>query len=213
MKIGDLKIATLKILELPQDNMLYFDRLSEIETEDAYIGYLEAFLPSLQRSLMRITTSKVLPYKTVKIDANTPLEKNNELIVKAKIRNLAEDIYNIEDVFYEDTQGDITKCGYSIYGGYLTIKKEYQLNFKVVYAPRLPLIISNENINDYDLDILEIPDEIQNIIPYAIKADIYEEDSPSKANQARNLFEAYLNEFKQQETYTYQTEVARSGGF
>ncbi len=43
---------------------------------------------------------------------------------------------------------------------------------------------------------IPIPDELARIIPYYIKADLYEEEEPSLSAQSRNVFEGYLEEYR-----------------
>ena len=65
----------------------------------------------------------------------------------------------------------------------------------VMYKPKIDRIAltaaSNTEIN--------IPNEVADLIPYFIKSELYEEDEPKLAVQARNIFEAMLEDLKRDE--------------
>ena len=64
-----------------------------------------------------------------------------------------------------------------------------------LYEPRMPVITS---VTD-DTTEIPLPDELASIIPYFVKADVYELDEPELATQSRNIFEGMLAEYWSQE--------------
>ena len=63
--------------------------------------------------------------------------------------------------------------------------------FSIEYTPIVPLItVSSDN----NLKI-DIPESLARIIPYFVKADLYEQDEPELAATARNIFESALTEY------------------
>ena len=50
-----------------------------------------------------------------------------------------------------------------------------------------------------DATEIPLPDELASIIPYFVKADVYELDEPELATQSRNIFEGMLAEYWAQE--------------
>ena len=52
--------------------------------------------------------------------------------------------------------------------------------------------------NTQDTDEIWIPEKIARLIPYFIKGDLYQEEEPDLAADARNIFEASLDDFKVQ---------------
>lgn len=48
----------------------------------------------------------------------------------------------------------------------------------------------------YDLNVLNIPEEVQRMLPYYIKAEAYEEDEPSKAQEARQYYMHFLQSIR-----------------
>ncbi len=43
---------------------------------------------------------------------------------------------------------------------------------------------------------IPVPNELARMIPYYIKAELYEEEEPSLSAQSRNIFESYLDEYR-----------------
>lgn len=62
-------------------------------------------------------------------------------------------------------------------------------NYSIIYAPIIPRVAAG---TDDTIDI-DLPDKIACLIPYFIKGDLYTEDEPGVAAEARNLFEASLD--------------------
>jgi hypothetical protein len=64
-------------------------------------------------------------------------------------------------------------------------------SFSIEYTPIVPLITvsSDDNLK------IDIPETLARIIPYYVKADLYEQDEPELAATARNIFESALTEY------------------
>ena len=60
--------------------------------------------------------------------------------------------------------------------------------YTVIYYPSIQRITS-ETDNEIEL---QIPNKIAAHIPYFIKGDLYRDDEPDEANEARNWFEAAI---------------------
>lgn len=63
--------------------------------------------------------------------------------------------------------------------------------FNIEYTPKLEMVSVT---TDNNLE-LEIPETLARIIPYFVKADLYEQDEPQLAATARNIFENALTEY------------------
>lgn len=59
----------------------------------------------------------------------------------------------------------------------------------------------------YDLNDLELPEEIQRKIPFYIKGELYEEDEPSVAQQAKSEYITFVITFKRHSSPHKQTRV------
>jgi hypothetical protein len=71
--------------------------------------------------------------------------------------------------------------------------------YRALYYPRI------KRLNDLSgyLEEVEIPDEIACLIPYFIKGDLYRDDEPNEASEARNWFEQGLDELSLQRAEKY----------
>lgn len=81
--------------------------------------------------------------------------------------------------------------------------------FRVWYKMKKANLPAVLNQMEYDLNVLHIPEEVQRMIPYYVKAELFEEDEPNIANNARNIFTQFLLGIKKPNTNT-QTKVKRS---
>lgn len=81
-------------------------------------------------------------------------------------------------------------------------------NYSLTYSPHYvgnASLLKDEDIITNGDDV--IPDYILRIVPYFVKADIYEEDGLNEAVMARNLFNSYLAELDLNNTYQVQNKV------
>ncbi len=63
--------------------------------------------------------------------------------------------------------------------------------FNIEYTPNVaPVSVSTDNNTE-----LDIPESLARIIPYFVKADLYEQDEPELSATARNIFESALTEY------------------
>ena len=89
---------------------------------------------------------------------------------------------------------------------------EYGVNakFYVYYKSKKTTLPYNQNEITYDLNQLGIPEEVQRQIPLYIKSEIYQEDEPQLAAQAKSEFIQFLV-LNQRENFTkVQTKVKRA---
>ena len=77
-------------------------------------------------------------------------------------------------------------------------------SYRVIYYPKLKTM--DDTVQD--TDEMWLPDNIARLIPYFIKGDLYQEEEPNLAADARNIFEACLDDLKAQtqskQNYIYQ---------
>ena len=73
---------------------------------------------------------------------------------------------------------------------YLVYENDPDSEYFLIYKPKLPRIKSYVS-NDMELPI---PDSIATYIPYFIKGDLYRDDEPGEAAEARNWYEQAMEE-------------------
>lgn len=64
-------------------------------------------------------------------------------------------------------------------------------SFQIEYVPKIDMVDATTD-NNYELPI---PEALARIIPYFVKADLYEQDEPQLSATARNIFESALTEY------------------
>lgn len=111
----------------------------------------------------------VLVYETV----------NEETVLRKEIR----------DVSF--TFDELTNLVYFFDVDYLKEYEEYDVKYRVMYL-RSGLVIGTANELTYDLNEQNIPQDIQFMIPYFVKGELYEEEDPQIALQARQLYMQFL---------------------
>lgn len=65
--------------------------------------------------------------------------------------------------------------------------------YTVLYYPSIPRVTSETDDNTE----LAIPDKIATHIPYFVKGDLFRDDEPDEANEARNWFEMAMEQVVQ----------------
>lgn len=162
-----------------------------ISSNEDYEERTTVIIPSINRALIRLAQLKKLPVKNIKI----PYSKDNVNITTITVdEEITKDILSIKNVYLQDRYGNIkTNISYFIQDNIFilpNIREGYE--YTIFYNPRPELLKDNLDSDEIQ-DTVEInyPDEILNIIPYFVKADLYEEDDPQLAMYSRNLFESY----------------------
>lgn len=158
------------------------DTVNGVYSESNIREYLIGMDDSILRAIDRMRVLSKLPSK-IKV-----LDKVNE-----------NDYYSIpicdivgvgEVVSVKKRIGNEIECiPFAIMEGNIYLYLEKDVVYYVEY-----LVAIDPPIDD-NADI-PIPDELARIIPYYIKADLYEEEEPGLAAQSRNIFESYLDEYR-----------------
>ncbi|MBQ7308358.1 MAG: hypothetical protein IJW82_07525 [Clostridia bacterium] len=189
MKIGEIKIEALKLMFVNYDHDISLNDLDILKNDANYGSYLVNMEGSLFRALDRIENACVLPLKSKNISMFDCY--NNDGFLEYDLLNL-EDYFSIERVIGINKNGEKnTSCDFSIEGNTLVLD-DFYLKYKLLYYPKIILKSINDN------DELNIPNNIARLIPYFIKSELYQEEEPSVASEARNLFEASLQDLKKQ---------------
>ena len=85
---------------------------------------------------------------------------------------------------------------------------EENISFRVWYKIKTKNLPMNANEMEFDLDEI-ISEDVQRMIPYYIKGELFEEDEPNLAMAARNEYMLFLNRMKRQFT-NVQTKIKRA---
>ena len=148
--------------------------------------------PSITRALNRIKSAGVIPQQSY--TAETLAE--NKYIAKYALNVLISDFSKLRRVVVESQSGYCGNYPYTFEGTSVVLFNLHRGNtVTFLYEPRMPVITS---VTD-DATEIPLPDELASIIPYFVKADVYELDEPELATQSRNIFEGMLAEYWAQE--------------
>lgn len=66
------------------------------------------------------------------------------------------------------------------------------VSFRIYYKAKKQNLAGSENEMTYDLNLLNIPEEVQRQIPLYVKGELYQEDEPNMAQQAKQEFIQFL---------------------
>lgn len=206
--IGDIKKQALMLMFVNYENDLSEQDVDTI-TDEEYTRYLVNMNSCINRAIKRIQNAGVLPKKTAIITASTQGEIGT-FIARYNLPSIIEDIHTIERITMQDNGTGLydPNVGFGLEGDVLLLLPLTKTQtYRVLYTPSIGKIALNAPSNTQ----INVPDEVAEIIPYFIKAELYEEDEPAMAAQARNIFEATLDSLRRSE-YSVQRKVVNVYG-
>lgn len=184
MKLNDIKIEALKLMFTN-----YSEDISDIEAlinDDNYSAYIMSMNGAINRALARLWAKRVIRkmFTPLPTDfASVDNEKELEDLISLPVTDLEKELIRER------------------------IRAEYpNLTAEEVEA-KATVEINNEMANRH----VSVSIDVQLVIPYFIKADLYEEDEPALAAQARNYFETAIDDRRDEEEQEQVINVFRQG--
>ena len=113
--------------------------------------------------------------------------------IRFNLPSLIENFYDIDRVVSETSDGEYCgDCDYQTEGDTLVLERydDEDITYTVLYRPTIPRV---DSLTDDDWEI-PVPENIAALIPYFVKGDLYRDDEPNEASEARNWFEAGIEE-------------------
>lgn len=189
MKLGDIKIEALKLMFVNYNIDFIIDELPNIALDENYGSYLVNMPGAINRCFASIEEKGVLPVKTYVLKADEGLASGS--FMRFNLAQLIEDYFDVERIVCETTNGEyIGDHEYQKEGDTLVIKDfGGDDRYILLYLPKIDRISS---LTPDDEEIL-VPDNIAAHIPYFIKGDLYRDDEPNEASEARNWYEAAMD--------------------
>lgn len=188
MKLGDIKAEAMKLMHASGGAAVSAETVSILGRDSNAREYLIAMTGSINRCFGRIESKGILPHG--RYEYRAPLSCTFQLRIP-----LPEEAARMISVWREGEEGGglFRSVPFLGYGDSLLVQGVPGALYTLVYEPKIP------RVSDADPDTREIaiPDEIAELIPLYIKSELYLEDEPSEAVQARNLFEAAADEVRQ----------------
>lgn len=180
MTLGEIKIESLKLMFVNANDDIYPEKLAEMENDETYRGYLHNMPGAINRCFSNLEAKRILPSKRTQMPQTGTVDVS-----------LISDFFDIERVVRRMDNGDYdSDFPYVFEGNYLVYENDPDSEYFLIYKPKLPRIKSYVS-NDMELPI---PDSIATYIPYFIKGDLYRDDEPGEAAEARNWYEQAMEE-------------------
>ena len=175
MKYIDIKRDALRLMGIIPDTVGNDYDTSKIR------AYLCGMNNSILRAVDRMKNLALIPDKLIELPSNEKSEVKRYSLSELGINGEVQEVLVLDGL-------TIHEADYALISGYLSIFVERGKSYFIKFQPK------NEGKFE-DNDELDIPDELARLIPYFIKAELYEEEEPSLAVASRNMFEGYLKEY------------------
>ncbi len=175
MKYTDIKKDALRLMGKIPDTVQ-----NEYDTSDIR-AYLLGMNNSIMRAVDRMKSLSLLPPKTVELPkvkySNFYSYRYDEIGISGEVLRVVKlDSLKLKEVPFATLKDK------------LSVYLEKDESFFVEYFPKYSRAFSDD-------EEIDLPDELARLIPYYIKADLYEEEEPVLSAAARNMFEDYLKEY------------------
>lgn len=175
MKYIDIKKDALRLMGIIPDTVENEYDTSKIRT------YLIGMNNSILRAIDRMKSLSLIPPKIIELNAREKNENATYSLSELGISGEITEVLKLEGL-------SLKEADFVVINGSISLYVEKGRKYFIKYIPH-----NTTNISDNDES--DIPDELARLIPYFIKADLYEEEEPSLAITSRNMFEGYLKEY------------------
>jgi hypothetical protein len=184
MTIGEIKIQALKLMFVSYSDDLSPENLIDLEGQENYRPYLVNMNGAIDRCISDIERRCVVPTKTMDL---IPQEESAEGY-QTRIEITAPDFYEIERIskesLYEyDGEHPFDREGNTI----LLADFDKNAIYRMLYYPRIKRTATQNDIEQIDL-----PEDIAAVVAYYVKGDLFREDEPNEASEARNWYESAM---------------------
>lgn len=189
MKYGEIKIETLKLMFANMGEDISTDKLDTYEQSDNYGSYLINMPGSINRCFSALECKGVLPSKSKVLKASEGVASG--AFIRFNLSSIISDFYDVDRVVSESSCGEYCgDCDYQKEGDVLVLERDDDKTYTVLYRPTIPRV---KSVTDNEWEV-PVPENVASLIPYYVKGDLYREDEPNEASEARNWFEAGIEE-------------------
>lgn len=192
MKYGDIKLETLKLMFINEGNDLTIEDFEAYEQDDTYKNYLVNMPGSINRCFSELESKGVLPSKSRTLSISEGVVSG--AYIRFNLSQIIDDFFDIDRIVSESSCGEYNgDCDYQREGDTVVLDRyseDDDIVYTILYRP------SVKRINSFtdNEEELQIPENIASIIPYFVKGDLYRDDEPNEASEARNWFESAIEE-------------------
>ena len=187
MKLGDIKLEALKLMFANENEDIGIEQLPDLPGSEAYGQYLIGMVGSINRCFADLEGRGILPTKAFLLPRCTgPWSAR---LFRFDLQALIPDYFSLERLIYETDDFSCADEGIAFRAEEAVLRLPWfdgaRERYRVIYRPRLPRIFPY-TAEDTELPI---PDDIAAFIPYWIKGELFREDEPNEAGEARNWYE------------------------
>lgn len=183
MKLGEIKIEALKLMNACADRDIGIEDLEQIAREEEYREYMIAMPGAINRCFADIEEKRVLPLtsRVLSIDEGE---------VSGALVRFSTGSVDIERITYRSSEGDYMSDVSFLREGDGILLEEFDMagEYRLLYRPSIPPITA---LSD-NREEVPVPDRIAVWIPQFVKGDLYRGDEPEEAAAARNLYEQQM---------------------
>ena len=188
MTIGEIKKETLRLLQATEREMDGV-AVSDLEGDALCADYLRRMTGAIGRCLADLERRLAL------LPVCRRVEREEWVHTAHTVRLSTDawgDVSTVLDVALEDGEGYVGGVAFAMSGRELVLPCPAEdAQVYVTYVPRAPRVARQDN----DLLLTSVPASLLPLIPYFLKGELYREEEPSEANEARNLYEAGVEDY------------------
>lgn len=198
MKLAEIKVDALRLMLINYEDDLIADRLSEYMTQENYKHYLVNMPQAINRAIDRINSSNVLGTSSYEVSSEYKGQgfTSTDIYSTYDLNAIIPDYQTLHEVIRTGPYGmegnvDAISVGNA---KFLLPPLNSGEAYIFVYRPKVKIdVITDE-------DEVPLPDELARIIPYWVKGEVYQDDEPNIAADAKNQFEQFLIAYARENT-------------
>ena len=184
MKLGEIKAEALRLMGM--DVEVNAENVRDFEYDENY-GILVTGMPgALNRCFADIESKGVLPLRRKDLMPTAGRGHCYRFSIKdlggEPVRLIAETDHAYDGDHSFRREGD---------GTLLILDGDADASYTLLYRPHIPRV----SAITADSTELDLPEAIAAAIPYYLKGDLYRHDEPGEASEARNWYEAALEQY------------------
>lgn len=186
MKLGDIKAEALKLMYVTYGEDITAEDLGDLGGVESFRAYLMNMNGSINRCFSDIEQRRILPVKAVQLRAEDGEEANGR--IRFELSTIS-DFFDIDRLIADGEHSYEGDHPYIREGNSIIICDfDPKVAYRLLYFPALRRVDDSFG----DTDEVQVPNSIAVNIPYFIKGDLYREDEPNEASEARNWYEAAM---------------------
>lgn len=191
MNLGDVKREALYLMFANGEEDLSVVQWADLTDSQEYGAYLVAMPGCVNRCFSDMEARGVLPEKSVWLTEEDGEASGGRL--RFRLSACCSDYGQAERLIWEENGISREENDLRAYweGDVLSLPRSVgsRARYCLIYRPRLPRISSAWE----DQAEIPLPDALAQWIPYWIKGELFREDEPNEAGEARNWYESAMN--------------------